>query len=90
MGFGANVLEIIDNAFTLLGIDVSPLIKQIIASVGIFVDLKERLDMEHKLREMQEKLLQSEKLEQTLLQVLQAATKKGQELSDGLQIDLED
>jgi two-component system NtrC family sensor kinase len=33
-----------------------------IASVGIFVDLKERLDMEHKLREMQEKLLQSEKL----------------------------
>jgi PAS domain S-box-containing protein len=33
-----------------------------IASVGIFVDLKERLDMERKLREMQEKLLQSEKL----------------------------
>jgi two-component system NtrC family sensor kinase len=33
-----------------------------IASVGIFVDLKERLDMEHKLRETQEKLLQSEKL----------------------------
>jgi PAS domain S-box-containing protein len=33
-----------------------------IASVGIFVDLKERLDMERKLRETQEKLLQSEKL----------------------------
>jgi len=33
-----------------------------IASVGIFVDLEERLDMEHKLRETQEKLLQSEKL----------------------------
>ncbi len=33
-----------------------------IASVGIFVDLKDRLDMEHKLREAQEKLLQSEKL----------------------------
>ncbi len=33
-----------------------------IASVGIFVDLKERLDMEHRLRETQEKLLQSEKL----------------------------
>jgi len=33
-----------------------------IASVGIFVDLKERLGMERKLREMQEKLLQSEKL----------------------------
>ena len=32
------------------------------ASVGIFVDLKERLEMEHKLRETQEKLLQSEKL----------------------------
>jgi len=33
-----------------------------IASVGIFVDLKERLDMERKLRETQQKLLQSEKL----------------------------
>jgi len=33
-----------------------------IASVGIFVDLKDRLDMEHKLRETQEKLLHSEKL----------------------------
>lgn len=33
-----------------------------IASVGIFVDLKETLKMEHKLRETQEKLLQSEKL----------------------------
>jgi len=33
-----------------------------IASVGIFIDLRERLDMEHKLRETQEKLLQSEKL----------------------------
>lgn len=33
-----------------------------IASVGIFVDLKERLDMERKLRDTQEKLLQSEKL----------------------------
>jgi len=33
-----------------------------IASVGIFVDLKERLGMERKLRETQEKLLQSEKL----------------------------
>ncbi len=33
-----------------------------IASVGIFVDLKERLAMERKLRETQEKLLQSEKL----------------------------
>ena len=33
-----------------------------IASVGIFVDLKERLDIERKLRETQEKLLQSEKL----------------------------
>ena len=33
-----------------------------IASVGIFVDLRERLDMERKLRETQEKLLQSEKL----------------------------
>ncbi|MCK4347133.1 MAG: mechanosensitive ion channel family protein [Thermoplasmatales archaeon] len=37
MGFGANVLEIIDDACTLLGIDVSPLIKQAIASVGIFL-----------------------------------------------------
>jgi two-component system NtrC family sensor kinase len=33
-----------------------------IASVGIFIDLKERLDTERKLRETQEKLLQSEKL----------------------------
>ena len=33
-----------------------------IASVGIFIDLRERLDMERKLRETQEKLLQSEKL----------------------------
>ena len=33
-----------------------------IASVGIFVDLKDRLDMELKLRETQEKLLHSEKL----------------------------
>jgi PAS domain S-box-containing protein len=33
-----------------------------IASVGIFVDLKETLKMERKLRETQEKLLQSEKL----------------------------
>jgi len=32
------------------------------ASVGIFVDLRERLDMESELRETQEKLLQSEKL----------------------------
>lgn len=33
-----------------------------IASVGIFVDLKERLEMESKLREVQQQLLQSEKL----------------------------
>jgi two-component system NtrC family sensor kinase len=33
-----------------------------IGSVGIFVDLEERLDMERKLRETQEQLLQSEKL----------------------------
>ncbi len=33
-----------------------------IASVGIFVDISERLDMECQLRETQEKLLQSEKL----------------------------
>jgi two-component system NtrC family sensor kinase len=33
-----------------------------IASVGIFVDLKDRLEMERHLRETQEKLLQSEKL----------------------------
>jgi len=33
-----------------------------IASVGIFVNLKERLDMERKLRDIQEQLLQSEKL----------------------------
>jgi len=33
-----------------------------IASVGIFADIKERLDMERSLRETQEKLLQSEKL----------------------------
>ena len=33
-----------------------------VASVGIFVDLKERLEMERKLRETQEQLLQSEKL----------------------------
>jgi two-component system NtrC family sensor kinase len=33
-----------------------------VASVGIFVDLNERLDMERSLRETQEKLLQSEKL----------------------------
>jgi len=33
-----------------------------IASVGIFVDLKERLEMERKLVDIQEKLLQSEKL----------------------------
>jgi len=33
-----------------------------IASVGIFIDLRERLDMERELRETQEKLLQSEKL----------------------------
>jgi two-component system NtrC family sensor kinase len=33
-----------------------------IASVGIFVDISERLDMESQLRETQEKLLQSEKL----------------------------
>jgi len=37
MNFGANVLEFIDNVFTLLGIDVSPFIKQIIASLGIFL-----------------------------------------------------
>jgi two-component system NtrC family sensor kinase len=35
---------------------------QEIASVGIFVDLKERLEMEQKLRQTQEQLLQSEKL----------------------------
>ncbi len=33
-----------------------------IATVGIFVDLKERLEMERKLRQTQEQLLQSEKL----------------------------
>ncbi len=33
-----------------------------LASVGIFVDLKERLSMERNLRDVQEKLLQSEKL----------------------------
>jgi two-component system NtrC family sensor kinase len=33
-----------------------------VASVGIFVDLKERLEMETKLRETREQLLQSEKL----------------------------
>jgi len=33
-----------------------------LASVGIFVDLRERLDMEEKLRQTQEQLLQSEKL----------------------------
>jgi PAS domain S-box-containing protein len=33
-----------------------------VASVGIFVDLKERLEVERKLRETQEKLFQSEKL----------------------------
>ncbi len=33
-----------------------------VASVGIFVDLKERLDMERKLRRTQEQLLHSEKL----------------------------
>ena len=33
-----------------------------VASVGIFVDLKERLDMEQKLRQIQEQLLNSEKL----------------------------
>jgi len=33
-----------------------------VASVGIFVDLEERLDMERKLRQTQEQLLQSEKL----------------------------
>ena len=33
-----------------------------VASVGIFVDLKERLEMERKLRDTQEQLLQSEKL----------------------------
>jgi len=33
-----------------------------IASVGIFVDLKERLEMERRLRQTQEQLLQSEKL----------------------------
>lgn len=33
-----------------------------VASVGIFVDLKERLEMESKLREIQQQLLQSEKL----------------------------
>ena len=33
-----------------------------IASVGIFIDLRERLGMERELRETQEKLLQSEKL----------------------------
>jgi two-component system NtrC family sensor kinase len=33
-----------------------------IASVGIFVDISDRLDMESQLRETQEKLLQSEKL----------------------------
>ncbi len=35
---------------------------QEVASVGIFVDLKERLEMERKLRQTQEQLLQSEKL----------------------------
>ncbi len=33
-----------------------------LASMGVFVDLKERLDMERNLRDVQEKLLQSEKL----------------------------
>ncbi|HBF43858.1 MAG TPA: PAS domain-containing sensor histidine kinase [Desulfobacteraceae bacterium] len=33
-----------------------------VASVGIFVDLKDRLEMERKLRQTQEQLLQSEKL----------------------------
>jgi small-conductance mechanosensitive channel len=36
MNFGANILELIDNVFTLFGINVSPLIKQIIASGLIF------------------------------------------------------
>ena len=35
---------------------------QAVASVGIFVDLEERLEMERKLRQTQEQLLQSEKL----------------------------
>ena len=37
MGFGVNVLELLDDLFTLLGIDVSPLVKQVIASVGVFL-----------------------------------------------------
>ena len=36
--------------------------EQAVASVGIFVNLKERLEMERKLRQTQEQLLQSEKL----------------------------
>jgi PAS domain S-box-containing protein len=36
--------------------------EQAVASVGIFVDLEERLEMERKLRQTQEQLLQSEKL----------------------------
>ena len=36
--------------------------EQEVASVGIFVNLKERLEMERKLRQTQEQLLQSEKL----------------------------
>jgi len=37
MNFGESLLEVIDDVFTLLGFDVSPLIKQIIASLGIFL-----------------------------------------------------
>jgi len=37
MDFGTNVLKILDGLFIFLGIDVSPLVKQVIASVGVFL-----------------------------------------------------
>lgn len=37
MGFGVNVLELLDDLFKLLGINVNPLVKQVIASVGVFL-----------------------------------------------------
>ena len=37
MGFGVTVLGLLDDLFKILGINVSPLVKQVIASVGIFL-----------------------------------------------------
>ena len=37
MSLGTNILEFINDVFNTLGINVSPLVKQVIASIGVFL-----------------------------------------------------